>query len=413
MDPTVRLDAEAELEKALGRTPKPPEDERAGRLRRIREGLEAEGLDGLLVYGSAGTNGEPVRFLSGYVNVFPEAAAALIVPRDGEPVLLIDQAWHLEEARRMSWIGDVRGMPGVNAPVDGLVDALAGTLADALRSAGLSSGRLGIFGGATPVAFADALARAMPELERAPGERVWAELVAAPSAYDLEMIRRTAAIADAGFAAAREAAGAGVAEHEVCMAALDEMASLGAEFLHGSGTSTHINIGSFSEVISNVRPFLYTTAKLEPGQMFWLDLSAAHGGYFIDADRTYSVGEPTAEQRRLHDVTLEMYELMRDMMHTGVTGHDVWQAAVDHATAAGFGESWNLVYLGHTTGISTSVRPVIDRGEDRELRRGSVVNIEPGIYVPGVGSACIENAMLIGADGAEALNGHPIGIQVV
>ena len=53
------------------------------------------------------------------------------------------------------------------------------------------------------------------------------------------------------------------------------------------------------------------------------------------------------------------------------------------AREAGYADYSNHVYLGHTTGITTSSRPVIAPGETAELREGSFLNVEPGIYFEG------------------------------
>jgi Xaa-Pro aminopeptidase len=191
------------------------------------------------------------------------------------------------------------------------------------------------------------------------------------------------------------------------------MASRGAEFLHGSGLSTHINIGSYSDVVSNVRPYLFSSRPLEAGQMFWLDLSASHAGCYTDTDRTISVGEPSPAQRDIYEVAAEMYRLMVAEARAGVRGGDLWEAATQVAQDAGYGEYSNHVYLGHTTGITTSSRPVIARGETAELRSGSFVNVEPGIFVPGVGSACIENTLYVTEEAAAPINRFGVDVHVV
>jgi Xaa-Pro aminopeptidase len=411
MDATTYFDLEAEIEKSRGLAPKPPSAEQTGRFERVRAALGANDLDGLFVYGSAESNSDPIRFLCNYVNVFPSASSLLVIPREGPSTLLIDQAWHLELAAEMSWVEDVRVFPPASAA--GAPEAIAALLADVMGTAGLTRGRVGIFRLATPSLFVDALSSAVPDVTLAPGEPVWRHVVTTPSPYDLDMIRTTARIADGGFEAAVEAAGAGVTEYEVCMAALSRMASLGAEFLHGSGVSTHINIGSHNAARSNIRPFLYTTARLEPGQMFWLDLSASYGGYYVDSDRTLAVGEPSPEQRRLYEVAREMYDAMRGELRAGVPASDVWKAGSRIAIQAGLGSHSNLGYLGHTTGITTSIRPLVNEPEELTLAAGSVVNLEPGIFVPGVGSACVEDAFVVGRDGADPINGFPLDIQVV
>lgn len=401
----------AELEKSLGRAPKPPLEEQEGRLRRAREAVAAQGLDGLLVWGSAGANHDPIRYLAGYVHVFPTASSLLLLPLERDPVLLVDQGWHLDEARKMSWIEDVRAYP---APARRwLADELRAAIRGALADAGLAEARVGVFSGEMPAVYADVLAASAPGTTFTEGAAVWQELVATPSAYDAETIRRTAAVADAGLAGAVEAAAAGVPEYGLCLRSLERMASLGAEFLHGSGMSTHINIGSFSEVVSNVRPFLYGARPLEEGQMFWLDLSASYAGCYTDTDRTISVGEPSAAQREIYAVAAEMYRVMLAEARAGVRGGDLWEAANQVAVDAGYGDYSNHVYLGHTTGITTSSRPVVARGETAELRPGSFVNVEPGIFVPGVGSACIENTLYVTEDGAAPINEFGIEIHVV
>jgi Xaa-Pro aminopeptidase len=405
MIPTT--DLESELEKSAGRAPQPPADERSGRLRRVRTAMERHGIEGLVVYGSAGVNPDPIRYLSGYVHVFPGASSLLFVPLDRDPVLLVDQEWHLEEARKMAFVEDVRAFPSPTRTW--LADELRGALRDALSATGLAGKRLGVFSAAMPLALDVALDAGTG----ADATAVWEDLVASPSDYDAAHIRQTAQIADEGLAAAVEAAGRGVPEYDVCLAALERMAAAGAEFLHGSGYSTHVNIGSFSDVVSNVRPFLFSRRPLEEGQMFWLDLSASFEGCYTDTDRTISVGEPTPRQRELYEVTAEMYGVLLAEARPGVRGGDLWESANRVAVDAGYGRNSNLVYLGHTTGITTSARPVVAKGETATVRAGSFLNVEPGIFVPGIGSACIENTLHITKTGASPINGFGIEIHVV
>ncbi|HEX5467632.1 MAG TPA: M24 family metallopeptidase [Gaiellaceae bacterium] len=409
---SVVLNFDAEVEKSRGRPPKPPAEEQAGRLSRAREAMAARELDALLVYGAAEVNADPIRYLSGYVHVFPGASSLLLLPLEKDPILLLDQPWHLDEARKMAFVEDVRAYP--NPGRTWLADELRATVRDAFAAAGVERGRIGLLAGATPLVYREVLESAVPDATLSPdGAAVWAELVASPSQWDAANIRRTAQVADEGLAAAVEAAGAGVPEYEVCLRSLEQMASLGAEFLHGSGATTHINIGSFSDVISNVRPFLFTGNLLEEGQMFWLDLSACYAGCYTDTDRTISVGEPSAEQRALYDVTAEMYRVLLDGARAGVTGGELWDEGHRVAADAGLADYLNHVYLGHTTGITTSSRPVVARGETAELVAGSFLNLEPGIFVPGVGSACIENTVHVTEGGAEPINRFGLEIHVV
>jgi len=397
--------------RAEGIPPAPPADRQRRRLERARAALADRGVDGVLLYATGSRRPDPVRYLSGYVHVFPRAQSLLLLPADGDPVLLIDRDWHRPDAVEMSWVGDVRTVPpGFTRSYDALVAALGGALADA----GLDGGRLGLPDNDLPAALRSAIDDA-----REPGADVrfvpsfWPELVATPTPDDVASVREAAAIADDGLAALVGAAGPGRTERAVALAALERLAERGAEFLHAHAVSTHVDVGAYSRTRSNLQPYLFTERELEPGTMFWVDLIVCHRGYYVDCDRTVAVGDPDPEQRALYDACRRMYRAMVDAVAPGVTGRAVWRAGRDAAVDAGYDESHlNAVYLGHTTGLTVSTRPVVAPDADGEIRAGQLLNVEPGLIVPGVGSACIENTLHVTADGVETLNAAPIDLQV-
>ena len=165
------LGAILDLEKSRGRAPKPPVEEQEGRLERARAAMDAHELDGLLIWGSASANSDPIRFLSGYLHVFPGASSLLLVPRERDPVLLVDQPWHLEEARKMSWVGDVRPYP--NPSRRWLADELKRAVRDAVGAAGLTTGRIGVFAGEMPAVYADLLAGSLADATLGDAVPVW------------------------------------------------------------------------------------------------------------------------------------------------------------------------------------------------------------------------------------------------
>ena len=56
---------------------------------------------------------------------------------------------------------------------------------------------------------------------------------------------------------------------------------------------------------------------------------------------------------------------------------------------------------------------IISEGVTKEIPSGSVINIEPGIFVPGVGSANIENAVYVSENNVEQINELDNGLFVV
>lgn len=401
------FDRQIELEKSRGLAPKPPRSERKYRLRMVRESLDERGLDAVLFFGTGTENTDPVRYLAGYVHIIPRSHTFVLIPKDDDPILLVDRPWHLDDARKMSWFDDVRTFP--RGSMNMAPGEIRSTLTELFE--GVSIERLGLFERSMPTIYGDLLQQLLPEVERVDGRAVWNDLVTSPSEYGIEMMSEAVEIADEGLATVVSAAEAGRPEWEVCLEAFGRMASMGAEFRHPSKTLSLI--GSNSEVISNLRPFEFTANRLRRGQMFWYDQITSYSGYYIDCDRTISVGEPTSAQQEIYDVVADMYEEMEAAVKPGVRGGDLWNIGYDIAERSGYGDYVNFIHFGHTIGPSIVGRTVAGDGVDYQVKSGSFVNIEPGIFVPEVGSACIENTLYVSDDGAEPLNTTDKGIHVV
>lgn len=395
------MDEYTHRQRASGVPPGPPAAERTRRRQGVRDALRDRGLDGLVVYGSGPTHPDAVRYLSGYVHPFPRARSLLFVPASGPTALVVDREWHRDAARAMTWVDRVDTVSGRG------VGAWADAVGDALDACGLVGCRVGVLDGDLSAAALEALSTADPGLEHVFVPGLWREIVAAPTAHDVDGVERAAETADAGLEALASACRPGRSEREVCFDVLAELAAAGAEFQHANPVSTHVDVGAYARSESNLQPFVYTETPLERGEMFWVDLIVCRDGYYVDCDRTVSVGEPSATQRRIYDACREMYDAMVEAVEPGTTGRAVWRAGHEVATEFGYEDHLNGVYLGHTTGTTISSPPLVAPEEDRTLAAGQFLNIEPAIHVPGTGAACIENTLVVEDGGATVLNDAP------
>ena len=66
---------------------------------------------------------------------------------------------------------------------------------------------------------------------------------------------------------------------------------------------------------------------------------------------------------------------------------------------------------GHGLGIEVHETPRIGRGQKQEIRAGSVVTLEPGVYIEGVGGIRIEDDVAVHATGIEVLTSAPRGLS--
>ena len=108
-----------------------------------------------------------------------------------------------------------------------------------------------------------------------------------------------------------------------------------------------------------------------------------------------------------------MYESMLDKLAPGVEGGEVWRAGYDIAEKHGYGGAINFVHQGHPTSLMIFESPIVDEGVTTEIPAGSVINIEPGIFLPGVGSANIENAVYVSDNKVEQINELDNGLFIV
>ena len=134
------------------------------------------------------------------------------------------------------------------------------------------------------------------------------------------------------------------------------------------------------------------------GDLIVMDYGAAYRDYHSDMTRTVCVGEPSQEQRAVYDVVRRAHEACAAAVRPGVIGRDVHQIAVDVITEVGYGDFFGHG-LGHGVGLEIHERPNLNPRWDRPLPAGSVVTVEPGIYLPGRFGIRLEDFGVVGEGG--------------
>jgi len=141
---------------------------------------------------------------------------------------------------------------------------------------------------------------------------------------------------------------------------------------------------------------------LEEGDVIKLDFGARVEGYHADMTRTVAFGTAPTELRKIHDVVRQAQQAGIDAVRAGATGADVDTAARDVIADAGYGDRF-VHGLGHGVGLRIHEAPWLGAGQENVLPAGSVVTIEPGIYVPGIGGVRIEDMVEVTGDGCRVL----------
>ncbi|MFJ6214209.1 aminopeptidase P family protein [Streptomyces sp. NPDC092296] len=148
------------------------------------------------------------------------------------------------------------------------------------------------------------------------------------------------------------------------------------------------------------------------GDMVVLDFGGLKHGYGSDTTRTVHVGEPTAEEQRVHDIVREAQQAAFEAVRPGVACEEVDRVARAVITEAGYGEYF-IHRTGHGIGVTTHEPPYLVAGERLPLVPGMCFSIEPGIYLPGRFGVRIEDIVVCTEDGGRRLNATPHGMALV
>ena len=137
--------------------------------------------------------------------------------------------------------------------------------------------------------------------------------------------------------------------------------------------------------------------KLRTGDMVKLDFGALYAGYHADMTRTVAFGDPGEEMTKVYEIVREAQQAGIDAGHEGITGGAADRASRAVIDAAGYGESFTHS-LGHGVGLEVHEGPTLTESSEEVLPVNTVVTVEPGIYLPGIGGVRIEDMVVVGSD---------------
>ena len=354
----------------------------AGRLRRLRSGVEENDLDFLLV-----THLPNIRYLSGFTG----SAAALVVG-DGGSILFTDGRYRTQAKAEVK-DANVKQVKIVIARKSPLV-AAAEWLAGQRRSSTPKS--VGIEAEAITAAMRDRLASALrgkARLRSAPPLVERARMV--KDADEILRIRRAVELGASLFQIACQKIRPGVREVEVAAAMEYEARCAGAE---GMSFPTILASGKRSAIVHGRA----SEARIPRQGFVVCDFGVILTGYCSDRTRTVHVGRPSGEARGLYQAVLEAQQAAISAVGPGVTA-----AEVDGAARRVLRKRKLARYFTHSTGHGLGLEihelPRLAAGQTQKLEPGMVITIEPGAYVAGKWGVRIEDVAVVTSSGCEVL----------
>lgn len=373
-----------------------PRAEYPQRLERLRAEMRAASLDAVLL--STGMN---LAYFTGYPSPARNVARPyfVLLPLTGDPVFF-SHTGHTYEARRLTWITDVREYAGLSrAPVE--------MLAQAVRERGFSKGTIGMELGYEQTLDISVLDFRRLEAALAPCSLVDASAVL----WRLRMIKSAAEIA-----CFREA-------HRVTAEAYASTFACAREEMLESDIYVHMYAqlsrpgtgGVFLVVTSGEGNYDLVTKPPEPrplhrGDMLWMDAGCAVGGYWSDYSRAGVAGPPSGEQRRLQEAVHRITADAIAQIRPGVLCSTIARFCLRRIAELDFPVTSRIAELagriGHGIGLNLTEPPHLSPQDDTPFAPGMVVSVEPGVATR-YGTFHVEENFLVTEDGCELLSQAP------
>jgi len=359
------------------------------RIGAVRAAMADADIQTLIAYG-AHRDYQPadLRYLARWYCV-EEETSCLVIPADGQTVLLTDASWDIQRAEAEAHAGEFRYSADLGAG-----------LAELLSQHSDGGQRIGIAGlGVFPAPAYIKLKACVPTAELVDASDLTTTLRMVKSSSELTLMREASKISDEAMLAGLEQIRAGNTEMQAAAAAEAVIREAGAEpsFVTEMGTGPRTAYGTF----------LPGQNVFEDGQIAVLDCGARLHGYHGDMCRTVVVGGPDERQERMLEAVEGAVTAAISAAKPGVTVGHIRDVAAAAIVEAGFGEHWFDAFMPHGNGTGQHEPPNAKEHPDLQLVSGMVLCIEPGITVPGEGAVIIEQMIAISDHEAEVLNSLP------
>ena len=155
---------------------------------------------------------------------------------------------------------------------------------------------------------------------------------------------------------------------------------------------------------------------VQRGDIVLLDCTSSLHGYQADISRTFVVGEPSADQRKVWDQVHRGQQIAMKAAKVGAPAGSVDDAVRRTYESWGYGPGYKLPGTSHRTGhgIGMEVHEPVNlvHGETTPLAPGMCFSNEPGIYIPGKWGVRIEDCFHITADGPKFFTTPPPSIDL-
>ena len=242
-------------------------------------------------------------------------------------------------------------------------------LAAVLREKGAAQGKIGIEKEYFSAAFYDELQGLLPQATFVAWDREFEAVRAIKTLEEAALLKRNADLMDDAFIETFESIKVGETEKEVQDRLIHALLRRGASSADGI-----LQAGQEGFVIHR-----WSDDPIESGQIICTDFLAAFDGYYANQSRVAVVGPPNEEQATLYQQILDIHrQTAEELLRPGTPACDIYFRCKT------LQEELNIWHhralLGHNMGIWVHEDPMLVAGDQRELKEGMIVVLEPRFF---------------------------------
>ncbi|WP_232504354.1 M24 family metallopeptidase [Pseudothermotoga elfii] len=212
---------------------------------------------------------------------------------------------------------------------------------------------------------------------------------------EIELIKKAVEISERAFLKTIEIIKDGITEKDIAAELEYNMKKSGAD---GIAFETIVISGPRTS-LPHGRP---SNRKISLNEPILFDFGASFNGYCADITRTIFFGKPDDEFRKVYQTVYDAQSLALQNGNSRMTGKQLDFIAREHISKNGYGQYFGHG-LGHGIGIEIHESPRVSSSNENLLPAGSVVTIEPGIYLEGKFGVRIEEDVVVRSNALEKL----------
>jgi Xaa-Pro aminopeptidase len=287
--------------------------------------------------------------------------------------------------------------PGLDLAVRRPGDHLVGLLAKVLQRARINT--LAVEAMAMTLHLRDRIQAAVPRISLLPCSGLVEQLREVKDKEEVAEIREAIGLSEQAFRVIRAALRPEQTEREIAYELEHQIRRFGGA---GCGFPPIVAVGPRAALPHAVP----TEQPVSAGDLLLIDWGATARLYCSDLTRLLVTSRISPKLERIYGVVLTAQERAIAAIRPGALMSEVDAAARDVIVKAGYGKYFGHG-LGHGFGLQIHEAPRLAAHQDRPLKAGMVVTVEPGIYLPQWGGVRIEDDILVTRDGHEVLSQLP------